>query len=175
MTSRTAGVAPLVRHDPKRVRSPGLALLREERRDALADHLATTVAEARRTCPRCDGTRQQITRAIARLRDSLKPLAFEPVPEVREIDVATSRKNPGEFNRIWIAGRPMEEWPWATTGSSQCCSVCGDAPCRATELDGTAYEQVPQEVILRGAFMAAFQLLTPQPCECEAPGECCPG
>lgn len=135
------------------------------------------VAENGKTCPRCDGTFQQIERAIATLRESLRPLGIDPVLEVKEIGDETFRKNPSESNRIWIGGRPLEDWLGATSGSSQCCSVCGDLPCRTTELGGTVYEEVPQELILRAGLMAASQVLqaSPPPCDCAAPSACCAG
>ncbi|MGT2490315.1 DUF2703 domain-containing protein [Cupriavidus basilensis] len=44
------------------------------------------------------------------MRKQLIPLGIKPVLEIREIDQAAFKANPSESNRIWIAGRPMEEW-----------------------------------------------------------------
>jgi hypothetical protein len=79
-----------------------------------------------------DATYQQVQSAVSKLRDILKPLHIVPILEVRKIDGKAFKNNPSESNRIWIAGSPMEEWIGASTGSSRCCSVCGDTPCRTT-------------------------------------------
>jgi hypothetical protein len=79
------------------------------------------------TCERCGGTYDQMIRAMESLRASLIPLGIEPVVESVAMDEATFKADPSQSNRIWIAGRPMEEWLEARVGSSPCCSVCGDA------------------------------------------------
>jgi hypothetical protein len=82
-----------------------------------------------KTCPRCDATSQHLQSAAAKLKEVLKPLNVEPILELREIGESSFRSNPTESNRIWIAGKPLEEWLGASIGSSSCCSVCGDTPC----------------------------------------------
>ena len=112
-----------------------------------------------KTCPRCDTTYQHVQSAVSKLREILKPLHIVPALEVREIDEKSFKNNPSESNRIWIAGSPMEEWLGASTGRSRCCSVCGDTPCRTTELEGTVFEEIPEELILKAALMAASRLI----------------
>ena len=112
-----------------------------------------------RTCQRCDATHQHLQSAVAKLREMLKPLNIEPILELREIDETSFRNKPGESNRIWIAGRPVEEWLAASVGSSPCCSVCGDAPCRTMEVEGAVFEDIPEAVILRAALTAASTLV----------------
>lgn len=111
------------------------------------------------TCPRCDGTQGQLVRAVATLRGALAPLGIEPVLTVRELDEATFRAAPGESNRIWIGGKPLEEWLGAQGGHSRCCSVCGDAECRTMELGGTVHEEVPERLIVQAGLMAASRLV----------------
>jgi anti-sigma factor RsiW len=106
-------------------------------------------------CPRCDATYQHLQSAIVRLREALKPLNVEPVPEVREISENSFRKEPAQSNRIWIADKPIEEWIGAGVGSSKCCSVCGDEPCRTMELEGNVFEDIPEAVIIKAALIAA--------------------
>jgi hypothetical protein len=89
----------------------------------------------------------------------LEPLNIEPRLELREIDERSFRNKPAESNRIWIAGRPLEEWLAAGVGSSSCCSVCGDAPCRTMEVEGAVFEDIPEAVILRAALIAASELI----------------
>ncbi len=107
------------------------------------------------TCLRCDATHRHLERAVAKLRDILKPLNIEPVLELRELDDKSFRASPGESNRIWIAGKPLEDWLGARVGSSTCCSVCGEAPCRTMEVEGVVFEDVPESVILKAALIAA--------------------
>ncbi len=53
----------------------------------------------------------------------------------------------------------MEEWLAAKVGSSSCCSVCGDAPCRTVEVEGSVFEEIPEAVIVKAALIAAAGLL----------------
>jgi hypothetical protein len=113
-----------------------------------------------KTCDRCDATYQEMLRAMGKLKASLHPLGIEPVLEVKQIDDASFRAHPSESNRIWVAGKPLEEWVGARIGSSTCCSVCGDSPCRTVEVEGTTFEVVPETLLLRAASLAASQILT---------------
>ena len=113
-----------------------------------------------KTCERCSATYQQMERAIAKLRQSLRPLGIEPSLEIREIDQRSFKANPSESNRIWIAGKPMEEWLGASIGSSPCCSVCGTSECRTVEVEGTTFETIPENLFLKAALVASSQLLS---------------
>ena len=113
-----------------------------------------------KTCDRCSATYEQMERAIEKLRQSLRPLDIEPKLEVTEIDERSFKANPSESNRIWIAGRPMEEWLGASVGSSPCCSVCGTSECRTVEVEGTIFETIPEKLFLKAALVAASQLLS---------------
>ncbi|HEY6023018.1 MAG TPA: DUF2703 domain-containing protein [Pseudolabrys sp.] len=112
-----------------------------------------------KTCKRCDATYQHLQSAVAKLRDVLKPLSIEPSLELREIDEKSFKNKPAESNRIWIAGKPMEEWLAANVGSSPCCSVCGDTPCRTMEVEGAVFEDIPETVILKAALIAAARVI----------------
>ena len=113
-----------------------------------------------KTCDRCSATYHGMQRAIAKLAQSLQPLGIQPHLEVREIDEQSFRTTPSESNRIWIAGKPMEEWLGASVGRSRCCSVCGTSECRTVEVDGAIFETIPETLFLRAALIAASQLLT---------------
>lgn len=110
------------------------------------------------TCPRCAGTGAEVQRALQRLRALLLPLGIEPTLETREIDGAAFQANPSESNRIWIAGKPMEEWLHASVGSSPCCSVCGASACRTVAVEGTTYEVVPEELLVKAGLIAALTI-----------------
>jgi hypothetical protein len=112
-----------------------------------------------KTCDRCGATHKQMERALAKLRQSLRPLGIEPRLEIRELDQRSFEANPSESNRIWIAGKPMEDWLGASVGSSPCCSVCGTSECRTVEVEGTVFETIPESLLLRAALVASSQLL----------------
>ena len=113
------------------------------------------------TCPRCAGTQEEVQQAVDRLRAALEPLGVRPVLETREIDPATFLQQPDQSNRIWVGGRPLEDWLGARSGSSQCCDACGDAECRTLEIDGTSHEVVPEALLVRAGLIAASQLFDP--------------
>ena len=113
------------------------------------------------TCPRCAGTQQEMQRAVDRLRTALEPLGVQPVLETREIDTAAFLQQPEQSNRIWIGGRPLEDWLGARTGSSRCCDACGDEECRTLEINGVRHEVIPEALVVRAGLVAASQLLDP--------------
>ena len=113
------------------------------------------------TCIRCGATYDALGRAIAKLKDALGPVGIEPTLETREIDEDSFKAEPSASNRIWVADRPLEEWLGARVGGSRCCSVCDDSECRTVELNGTAFEAIPEELILKAALLAAAQMLEP--------------
>jgi len=112
-----------------------------------------------KTCDRCDATHQAIQRAFRILKETLRPLGIEPILETRAIDEQSFKANPSESNRIWIAGRSMEEWLGAKVGSSRCCSVCGESECRTVEIVGRTFEAIPEKLFLKAALIASAQLL----------------
>lgn len=117
------------------------------------------VDEHGQTCVRCGDTHGALQGAVAKLRNALAPLGLEPVLETREIREETFKTDPSASNRIWVAGKPMEEWLGAAVGSSRCCSVCGDSECRTVEVDGAVFEAIPEELIVRAGLLAAAQEL----------------
>ncbi len=129
-----------------------------------------------KTCDRCDATHREIKQAVAKLKEVLRPLDMEPTLEVRAIDEKSFKENPSESNRIWIAGKPMEEWLGASVGSSQCCSVCGESECRTVEVSGTVFETISEKLFLKAALAAASQAMEPAAEEVPRQGEqrCCP-
>ncbi|MBL8340418.1 MAG: DUF2703 domain-containing protein [Rubrivivax sp.] len=111
------------------------------------------------TCPRCGSTQKSVGGAMTKLAAALRPLGIEPALETQQMDEATFRADPSQSNRIWIAGRPMEEWLGASVGMSTCCSVCGDLPCRTMQVGGDTYEAIPEELIIRAAMIAASAVI----------------
>jgi hypothetical protein len=125
------------------------------------------------TCDRCSGTLQALHDAIATLRVSLAPLDIQPVLETQVIESDEFKTAPAESNRVWLLGRPIEDWLGASAGSSACCSVCGDAQCRTLDLDGRTYETIPAELFIRAGLSAATQLVKPADAPTQTSAECC--
>lgn len=126
------------------------------------------------TCERCGNTGRELEAAVAKLAAALQPLGIEPVLETRAIDEAGFRANPAESNRVWIAGRSVEEWLGADVGMSRCCSVCGDSDCRTLVVGDRTYETVPEELFIRAGLMAASQaLMAPASSQDRAATSCC--
>jgi hypothetical protein len=112
------------------------------------------------TCPRCGSTQGAIERAVATLTEILRPLNIELTVETIALDQASFDEAPAESNRIWIAGRPLEDWVGAEVSASQCCSVCGNNNCRTLQIDGESYESVPEMLIVKAGLAAASSLVT---------------
>ena len=117
------------------------------------------VSQDGKTCTRCGSTHTAVERAVSTLQQVLRPLGIEPTLHTKALDESSFRADPSESNRIWIAGKPMEEWLGATVGNSRCCSVCGDSQCRTVEMGGATFEAIPEKLILKAALIASAQLL----------------
>lgn len=113
------------------------------------------------TCTRCGDTGRELEAATAKLAAALRPLGIEPMLEMQEIDEVEFKSDTSESNRVWIAGRPIEEWLGADVGMSRCCSVCGDSDCRTLEVGGRTYETIPQEQFIQAGLIAASQMIAP--------------
>jgi len=124
------------------------------------------------TCERCGSTHQQLLAALGRLEPALLPLGIRPVLQTETLDESTFRADPSASNRIWIAGKPMEHWLGARAGSSPCCSVCGDLPCRTLEVDGRSFEAIPQDLVVKAGLIAAAGMVASSRPDA-APAPCC--
>ncbi len=112
------------------------------------------------TCARCGGTGHELEAAVTKLAAALRPLGIDPVLETQEIDEAAFKIDTSESNRVWIAGKPIEEWLSADVGMSRCCSVCGDSDCRTLEVGGRTYETIPEEQFIKAGLMAASRMIS---------------
>ena len=112
-----------------------------------------------RTCERCGVTQRAVEAAAAKLGAALRPLGIEVRLQGRVIDRDTFDADPSQSNRLWIAGRPIEDWLGAGVASSPCCAVCGSAECRTMEVGGEVIEAIPAELILRAGLTAAGQMI----------------
>ena len=119
------------------------------------------VSDAGGTCPRCAGTEAELMRARDTLGAALSPLGIRVDLTARTLDDASFRSAPSESNRIWVAGRPLEDWLDADVGATPCCDECGDEPCRTLAVDGAVHEVVPADIIVRAGLLAAAGLLAP--------------
>ena len=127
------------------------------------------VDEKGQTCDRCGSTETMVEDAVNKLKDSLKGLGIDVVLEKSAIRPSEFSKDTLQSNRIWIDGKPMEEWLSATSGQSKCCTVCGESYCRTVTVDGKTYEAIPAELIVKAGLLAGAQLIQSKPVS-----SCCP-
>ncbi len=117
-----------------------------------------------KTCPRCASTEQEVTKAVAHLKQSLAPAGIAVTAEAERMDEKAFLAAPLESNRMWINGRPLEDWLGAQTASSACGGCCGDkTQCRTMALGGKTYEAIPAGLIVRAGFLAAGKVLQEEP------------
>jgi hypothetical protein len=124
------------------------------------------------TCTRCGETYRELEGAVAKLEAALRPLGIEPLLETQELDEDAFKANPSESNRVWIAGKPVEEWLRADVGMSRCCAVCGDSDCRTLEIGGRIFETIPEELFIKAGLAAAGQMMA-SPSSPERPAAPC--
>lgn len=111
------------------------------------------------TCPRCRTTGDEVAAAAKTLAKALKPLGIALRAERKPLSPAAFRRRPSSSNRIWLGGRPLEDWLGAATGESECCGPCGDARCRTVELGGKTHAAVPARLVVAAGLLAAGNLL----------------
>lgn len=125
------------------------------------------------TCPRCGDTGRELEAAVGKLKVVLGPLGIEPLLRTEELDDATFKKNSVESNRVWIQGRPLEDWLGADVGMSRCCDACGDSDCRTIEVGGRIYETIPEEQIVKAGLIAASLMIGPSASQIAKDAESC--
>jgi hypothetical protein len=117
------------------------------------------VNESGQTCARCTHTGSTVENAYNKLKKSLVELDIKVELKKEVLDFSIFTKDPLQSNRIWIEGKPLEEWIGATVGKSQCCDVCGDSECRTISIDQNTFEIIPEELIIRAGLLAAAELM----------------
>jgi len=122
-----------------------------------------------RTCDRCGTTETAVENAAQTLKRALKELGIDVTLDKRALDPSTFSRDPLQSNRIWISGKPIEEWLSASSGQSQCCSTCGESQCRTVTVENETYEAIPAELIVKAGLLAGSQLINDKPED-----ECCP-
>lgn len=120
-----------------------------------------------KTCQRCGATGKEVHAAIDKLKTSLKPLGIEVILEEEALSVAACAKDISQSNRIWIAGKPLEEWLGGKVGKSLCSTCCGElgenVECRTIEIGGKVYEAIPANLVVQVGLLAAAEIIREQP------------
>lgn len=111
------------------------------------------------TCDRCAATELALQQAVETLQQVVAPLQMQVVLHRQALTLDQFNQDPGASNRIWVADKPLEEWLGASTGSSLCCSVCGNAACRTLECNHQSYEAIPPQLLIKAGLLAAAQQL----------------
>jgi anti-sigma factor RsiW len=112
------------------------------------------------TCPRCEGTGEEVKKAVDILTARLSPYGIGVRLETAALDMVAWQADPDQSNRIWIAGRPIEDRLQGQVGHSACCGVCGEEDCRTLELEGQTYETIPAALIVQAGILAVSQLVS---------------
>ncbi|MDA8428870.1 MAG: DUF2703 domain-containing protein [Geobacteraceae bacterium] len=127
------------------------------------------------TCPRCGATGEEVEKAIAALKQSLKSLDIDVQLEKAELSAELFKKDTLQSNMIWINDRLLEDWIGGTYGQSQCCEVCGTNDCRTVSVGKEVFEVVPAELVIKAGLMVASQLSGPETSrDSQLQGSCCP-
>ena len=146
------------------------------------------VDEQGQTCERCNSTKTEVRKAARVLRRSLAAVGVRVALEEEILDPAGFATDPLQSNRIWLAGRPLEEWLGANAGQSPCSTCppgfCEDVECRTIEIEGRVYEAIPAESIVKAGLLAASEIVPSAPartccgtmpsasgCDCRGPRE----
>jgi hypothetical protein len=116
------------------------------------------VNESGQTCPRCGDTGDAVETAFDKLKKPLAELDIEVELKKETLDLSIFTKDFLQSNRIWIGGRPLEEWIGATVGKNQCCDVCGDSECRTILTGQNTFEAIPEDFIIGAGLLAAAEL-----------------
>lgn len=111
------------------------------------------------TCDRCQATEAAVTEAAQVLQRTLRLTPIRVRLEKKTLTSDQFQQNPLESNRLWLAGRPLEEWLPLKVGQSSCCGPCGDKECRTVSLAGQEFEAVPVALIVKAGLAAAAALL----------------
>lgn len=115
--------------------------------------------ESGQTCPRCASTGDEVKKAVASLQNSLNPLGIEVNFIKKELSIDEFKEDPLKSNIIMINNQPLEYWLDAETGESECCDICGPNDCRTITVNGKTYEEIPSNLIIKGALVAASSLV----------------
>lgn len=116
------------------------------------------IDETGATCNRCRDTGGTVEAAFKKVQKALAELGVKTKLESKKIVPEVFKKDPLQSNRIWISGRPLEEWIGAAVGQSQCCDACGDSECRTITINKDTFETIPEELIIRACLLAAAEL-----------------
>lgn len=117
------------------------------------------VDESGQTCNRCFCTGDEVQAAVEMLQQALAPLGIAVVAEMSELSTEEFLQSPLESNRVWIAGKPLEDWLGAGTGQSKCCGPCGDNECRTVTIGEHEFEAIPKELVVKAGLLAAAELI----------------
>ena len=123
----------------------------------LTIHWQRFVNESGQTCTRCGETGDAVDIAFDKLKKTLAELDIEVELEKKTLDLSIFTKDPLQSNRIWIGGRPLEDWIGATVGKSQCGDVCGDSECCTISIGQNTFEAIPEDLIIRAGLLAAAE------------------
>jgi uncharacterized membrane protein len=106
------------------------------------------------TCLRCSKTGKTLSQVINDLRKELKKNGIV----IRFKETKLSKSKLAQSNMILFNGVPLEEiLPGAKNSQSHCQSCCEligkNVQCRSIQYNGKMYEEIPEELIRKAAFI----------------------
>jgi hypothetical protein len=116
-----------------------------------------------KTCERCNGTGQAVSKAAKTLGRALKPLGWTVRVETKVLSERVFKRDPLASNRVWLEGVSLEALLGGEEGASECGGCCNGEDCRTLVIDGKAYEAIPVRLILRAGLVRTAELLGPKP------------
>lgn len=117
------------------------------------------VDDSGQTCNRCSCTGDEVQNAVELLQQSLALLGISVVADMMELSTDEFLQSTLESNRVWVAGKPIEDWLKAETAQSQCSGSCGDNVCRTITIGDQEFEVIPKELVLKAGLRAAAELV----------------
>jgi hypothetical protein len=111
-------------------------------------------------CSRCSSTEQEVEKAFQTLKQSLAPSGTNVLLEKKELGLETYKEDVLASNRIWIGGRPIEEWLHAQVSESLCRGPCCKNNIRTLKVRDTIHENIKADIIIEAGFKAASQLFS---------------
>jgi len=112
-----------------------------------------------KTCCRCQATEAAVEKAVEFLEQTLVPQGIKVVVEKLPLSAEDFARNPLASNRIWLNGRPLEDWLHLGVGQSPCNGVCGGAECRTLVIEETIFDAVPEALLVQAGLIAASRML----------------
>jgi len=112
-------------------------------------------AKAGETCLRCSATGKTLGEVVAGLRSELEPHGIK----IDFIETELPPEGLSQSNTILFDDVPLEHLLSGAAASESACQSCScltgtDVSCRTVEYEGRSYEEIPEGLIRKAAYVA---------------------